>query len=221
MTAQKGSSAEISAELQYYVQHSIASFTTDLTKVLDDRFASLKRELAEDNLSSIQSVAKKIRLESHEFKSKGNQQQYEHQLKLIEHMDDAQRALEANKIAQAKAALQDGTKAAQSRCKLILLADKSEFGWSTVSEYLTDKLAENSEDEKRIQKAEKIAEKKANKRKKDKERRPSSQPPSVLRLPFRRDSRPLLLQRQIGPCFKMSILLEFLQIYLLFPKLAL
>lgn len=71
----------------------IAGFTADLTKVLDDWFASSKRELAEDNSSSIYSVAKTIRLESHELKSKSKQQQYEHQLNLIEHMEGAQRAL--------------------------------------------------------------------------------------------------------------------------------
>ena len=34
------------------------------------------------------------------------------------------------------------------------MADRSEHGWATVEEYLEDELAENSDDEKRMQKAE-------------------------------------------------------------------
>ena len=40
------------------------------------------------------------------------------------------------------------------------MADKSDFGWSTVNEYLSDKLASNSDDEKRIYRAERRAERK-------------------------------------------------------------
>ena len=41
------------------------------------------------------------------------------------------------------------------------MADRSEFGWSTVSEYLSDKLASNSEDEKRIFRSERRAERRS------------------------------------------------------------
>ena len=40
------------------------------------------------------------------------------------------------------------------RQKLIRMADRSEHGWATVEEYLEDELAANSDDEKRMQKAE-------------------------------------------------------------------
>ena len=47
------------------------------------------------------------------------------------------------------------------RQKSIRLADRSEFGWSVVTEYDADELAEDSDDEKKIEKAEKAAERKA------------------------------------------------------------
>ena len=50
--------------------------------------------------------------------------------------------------------------------KLIRLADSSEHGWGMVEEYMVDDLAENSHDEKRIEKAERAAELKAAKRRK-------------------------------------------------------
>ena len=46
--------------------------------------------------------------------------------------------------------------------KLIRLTDRSEHGWEMVEEYTTDDLAEDSEDEKGIEKAKKAAERRAN-----------------------------------------------------------
>ena len=51
----------------------------------------------------------------------------------------------------------------EARMKLIKLADSSDHGWQTVAEYMTNELADNSDDEKRIEHAEKLAEKKAKK----------------------------------------------------------
>ena len=44
--------------------------------------------------------------------------------------------------------------------KSIKLADRSEFGWKTAIEYEQDDLASDSEDEKRIHKSERVAERK-------------------------------------------------------------
>lgn len=49
----------------------------------------------------------------------------------------------------------------RERQKMIRMADRSEFGWMVVNEYETDELADDEEDERRIAKALKAAEKKA------------------------------------------------------------
>ena len=43
-----------------------------------------------------------------------------------------------------------GTEVVSKRIKVIKMADKSDSGWSTVNEYLSDELASNSDDEKRM-----------------------------------------------------------------------
>ena len=58
----------------------------------------------------------------------------------------------------------DGTEVVSKRIKVIKIADKSDFVWSTVNEYLSDELASNSDDEKRMYSAERRAERKTKER---------------------------------------------------------
>lgn len=71
-------------------------------------------------------------------------------------------------LAKAQEALKDGKGVLVTRQKHIKLADRSENGWNTVNEYQDDELASDSEDEKRIEKAERAAERKAAKSRKRK-----------------------------------------------------
>ena len=51
-------------------------------------------------------------------------------------------------IERAKTAIEQGKELIVTRQKLIKIADRSEFAWHTVEEYLEDELADNSDDEK-------------------------------------------------------------------------
>ena len=68
----------------------------------------------------------------------------------------AQQSLESTPpdVERARQSLQEGESLINNRQKLIKVADRSEHGWATVEEYVTDELAENSDDEKRLFKAE-------------------------------------------------------------------
>ena len=46
-----------------------------------------------------------------------------------------------------KRSLEEGAELVEKRIKAIKLADKSDYGWATVSEYLSDELASDSDDE--------------------------------------------------------------------------
>lgn len=67
---------------------------------------------------------------------------------------------------KAKEALKEGTSLSRRRIKLIRIADKSEFSWETVNHYEADELASNSEDDKRIYRSERRAQKKHKEKKK-------------------------------------------------------
>ena len=107
--------------------------------------------------------------------------------------------------------VESGTELVSERIKAVKLADKSEFGWATVNEYLSDELASDSDDEKRIYRAERRAERKVNKEKRRRSRpgekgnssttafRSASSPRySSNDLASRPEARPA---RRLGPCF--------------------
>ena len=61
---------------------------------------------------------------------------------------------------KAKLSLRRGKDALAHRQKLIKVTDRSELGWAVVAEYETDGLAADSDDEKRLERAERTAERK-------------------------------------------------------------
>ena len=61
---------------------------------------------------------------------------------------------------RAKQALREGTDLISRRQKLIKFAGRSEAGWAVVDEYVDDDLADDSEDEKRMEWAERMADRK-------------------------------------------------------------
>ena len=73
---------------------------------------------------------------------------------MLESLEDAKESLESSEIQKAQQAIEKGTVEVKERQKLILLADQSKYGWSTVKEYKQHELAEDSDDEKKIYKAE-------------------------------------------------------------------
>ena len=150
-----------------------------------DKIESVREEIVQSKEETTKSIEKRCKKErTYEFKSKGNRIQYELNEDVSEQIELAEscigRVVESKKGAGGKAsagkkdlvkaqeALKDGKSLLVTRQKHIKIADRSDHGWITVAEYQDDELASNSEDKKRIEKAEKAAERKAVKSRKRK-----------------------------------------------------
>ena len=88
------------------------------------------------------------------FNKKSNEDQFKANKAVTEGVEDAQAALRTKDLEITKEALGRGMALLQERQKLILLADKSLYGWKTVLEYKHHDLADDEKDEKKIHRAE-------------------------------------------------------------------
>ena len=155
--------SDVSEGVQAFINQSLADnnqlLLNQITKLVSDSVEKIKRsssEAADDQLREI----KKLRLEEHKsFNRKGNEIQYKFNRKVQGSLEEVQSHLETNAVDKAKEALAQGTRLLDERQKLILLADKSEFGLKTVEEYTQHELAEDEQDAKKIRHAGERAEK--------------------------------------------------------------
>ena len=112
----------------------------------------------EDSAEQQMNEIKKLKYdEPPKFKKKANEDQFNFNRKLAENIGTAKSAEENGQLEKVKSDLAEGEELLCERQKLILLTDKSEFGWATVEEHKQHDLADDSEDEKRIHSAERRA----------------------------------------------------------------
>ena len=142
---------------------------------LEEQLAQFQAEMREGQEEAAAKALKRARYEKpYSFKKKGNEAQALFNAKLDETLAQAETDAAAVVTGPPSApalqrvieGLQKGRALIDERQKLIRLADRSEHGWGMVEEYTADNLAENSDDERRIEKAERAAERKAGKRRK-------------------------------------------------------
>ena len=100
----------------------------------------------------------------------------------------AKEAIEEKELEAAKEEIESGITLIQKQQKLIRIADREENGWEVVKHYLSDDLADNSDDEKAIKKARKEALATINKRKGKKREQFRNAPPYYRATKFTRDS---------------------------------
>ena len=169
VTVNDGSDTAMSPSVNQLIKSSVAesigALTDNLTRVIEDLGGFAKR-FSEENSSTVEQAIKKALRESYNCKRKRkrNQQQLDYVIKVLVRFNEASDALKAKSHDKVKAALDAGTEVVSKRIKVISkvikMADKSDFGHSTVNEYLLDELTSNSDDEKRMYKAERRAERK-------------------------------------------------------------
>ena len=129
-----------------------------LLKQMSDLIAaqvSSLKEPAEDSVSIIREIKKIKTVDTRPvFKKKSNEEHFKVSEKVLDAMEDAKYNLEGGNLEAEKSVVDQGISLVKERQKLILLADKSQYGWKTVQEYLQHELADDSDDEKKIYRAE-------------------------------------------------------------------
>ncbi|PFX25174.1 hypothetical protein AWC38_SpisGene10212 [Stylophora pistillata] len=152
--------AAISEAIQSTVNVLVGRLTDSLTGVIEARLGSLAQRFFEENGATVGKAVKKARRENYTCKRKGNQQPLDHELEVLDKFDAATSVLKNKSYDKVKAALEEGTGIISKRIKAIEITYKSEFGWQNVNEYMSDELASDSDNEKRMCRAERRAERK-------------------------------------------------------------
>jgi len=75
----------------------------------------------------------------------------------FERMTESMRVEDRSMLERATEYLEEGASALKMWQKLIKVADRSEFGWGAACHYQVDPLADHSDDEKELQRADKAA----------------------------------------------------------------
>lgn len=140
-----------------------------------------QRQLSESQLAKIE----EMNSDNYVFKRKGNEEQFKVNTKIANKMKEARCFLRedtdpSEPKEKAVRSISEGLDLLAHRQKLVKLADQSESGWKTVTEYETHSLADDSEDEKRIIRAENRAARKIKTDKRNKQNRstPYRTPPA-------------------------------------------
>ena len=146
--------AEVVRIVESTVTKKNENLLASMKSLLDDSLNELKRSHADTADSHLKEIKKLKFDEPHRFKKKGNEDQYRFNLKVSDAIEEAKDAWSARQFNKVHASLEKGEKLLTERQKHILLADKSDFGWSLIREYKRNDLAEDSDDEKKIIRAE-------------------------------------------------------------------
>ena len=124
----------------------------------DSKLAEFWAEVQEGQEQTAATALKHVQRDKpYNFKHKGNEEQAAVNTRLDEALAEVQAELDefTSALGHAQESITRGRKAIAERQKLIKIPDCSELGWAVVAEYTADKLADNSDDEKWLEKAEK------------------------------------------------------------------
>ena len=126
-----------------------------VSKVLSEKFVSIKKDFESETEKNLLVMKRKLehKEEITSFKYEGNRKQHAFNCELKEKLQDMKCSIESTTVEDLESVFDDMIRKLDHRNKLIKIADRSEGGWNTVAEYEKGDIAENSDDEKRIQRA--------------------------------------------------------------------
>ena len=158
--------AIVTKQVQDKMAQSSQSLLGDLDRLITDKLSG--------QVTEMRRLRDAVDTKPHKFRKRGNEEQFNINSKVLEKITDAETALgclldkenlqiderEVTELHSVHAAVVESKDLLKKRQKLVKLADKSESGWKVVDQYESNELAEDSEDEKKINKAENRASRK-------------------------------------------------------------
>ena len=142
------------AEVEELIKTNNDKLLDSFKGLLEQTVSQIKRSNEESAESPMKEIKRLKFNEPHKFKKKTNEDKFKFNQKLSETLDSAKSAAEHSQLGKVKSDLEEGEKLISERQKHVLLADKYDYGWATVAEYKKHSLADDSDDEKHIFKAE-------------------------------------------------------------------
>jgi hypothetical protein len=154
---------DVQRQINQTIQESNDEILSQFSNILESRFSTVQRSITEtQNVIAERQEAKfeQVFEDGFRLKKRGNEEQHKHNVNVMAKLKEANEALDEDRIPCANEKISEGYNLVKQRQKLIKLADSSVAGWRAVDEYIKNPIASDSEDEKRITKAETRTEKK-------------------------------------------------------------
>lgn len=138
----------------------------ELKSFFDVKFGELKRGFQSEVEWAAEDARKKVRTDnSVSFKNISNKKQYLINCEVLDLLECADKAVSRREATRASEFITQARDKLKHRNKLIRIADSSSAGWATIHEYETLDVADDSDDDRRIRKAEERAKSKLEKAK--------------------------------------------------------
>ena len=125
-----------------------------MKSILNSSLSDIKRANSGTADSHLREIKKLNFEEPRRFKKKANEDKYRFNSKLTNVLDEARSSCSTQNLDKVKESLEKGENLLAERQKHIHLADKSDHGWMVIQEYKENDLADDSDDEKKIIRAE-------------------------------------------------------------------
>ena len=163
----------IQAEVHNVVKNTQDQLLNSLTTLLDNRLEGFQKNIQDSQKSLSDTQLAKIdksMSDTYKFRKRGNEEQYKHNQKVFIKMKEVNNQIETDNLSQEnvnanKRKNSEGMDVIKQRQKLIKLVDSSDDGWRVVNEYIANPLADDSDDENKIHKAQSRADSKIKKEK--------------------------------------------------------
>ena len=158
----------VATEVKAAVAESQGELLDNLQSMLTSRLDDFQQGLQKSQMDISNSQMAKIEenlCDNFTFRRKGNENQYKHEAKVLAKLKEANTHLNDPNVGMpsvnaAKEKISEGIELVQNRQKVIKLADSSVLGWKVVQEYISNPIADGSDDEKKMYRAQMRAEKK-------------------------------------------------------------